>query len=114
MGSDPFTTDDGTALAVGKLVWASLVVLAGAVFGGAADVVQSLFNAFIITPLDSLASFAESVVSGSYGVLTEAARGAWVPTTQFVGDFGVVSFAVALVFVIATAYILARGWSYVE
>lgn len=112
MSSDPLTTNGGTAINVGKVVWTSLVVLAGAVFGGAADIVESFFQAFFINPVNGIADYLSAQISGSYGVVTAAANGMWAPTVRFVGDFGIFGFAVALAFVIVIAYIFARGWTY--
>lgn len=112
MGSDPLTADDGTAINVGKVVWTSLAVLAGAVFGGAADIVESFFQAFLINPVNGIADYLSAQITGSYGVITQAANGVWAPTIRFAGDFGIFGFAIGIAFVLVIAYIFARGWTY--
>jgi hypothetical protein len=107
------TNENGvpTGIRFDQLAALSLGILASAFGEGFASLISGNFQAFVIGPLDGVASFiGEFFATFSTGV-EAIERGVWRPLREFVGLFGPGAWLVALGVVVVIGYLAAKGWS---
>lgn len=109
--SDPLR--DGDSIDAGSVGVAVFGALTAAFFDGIADIVRAVYESFILTPLDVIADHQTEAVEKLIGIPGQATDAAFASAASFSAEWGVFGYAMAVTIALATAYVLAVGWSYV-
>ncbi|WP_231183504.1 hypothetical protein [Haladaptatus sp. DYF46] len=107
------TNDDGTSIRLDRLAALVTGIIATAFGDGMANLIEGLFQAFLISPLQGVSGFIRSLTTTVTTGLGDVERGVWSALNSFLRNFGPFAYWVAVLFILALAYLLVKGrdWS---
>ncbi|MCO8254544.1 hypothetical protein NKF26_12095 [Haladaptatus sp. AB618] len=110
---DSLTSSNGTSIRLDRLAALLLGIIATAFGEGVANFVEGVFDAFLISPIEGVADFITSVFLSIRVGFNSVSSTVWTTYRSFLANFGPFAYLVAVLLMIAIAFLLVKGrdWS---
>jgi hypothetical protein len=108
LSSDSLTTDGGTWINWSRLISVAIGFLSTVWFTRIAEFIDSIIQAFAIGPVTAVGDILAAATSAMLGAIPVSIRASFQPAASFLREIGPSAFVIAMVIVVATAYVVAR------